>query len=137
MATKITAAEMVKPFTVLVVDDEDYLLKFVSIKLKVSGFQVLNATDGLKALDIVRCGVIDLVVTDLIMPGLDGIELIRRIRGFSEVPIIVLTGYESEEKRAEALKAGADDFVTKPFDPDRLVARIEARKKLGTSMRHG
>ena len=122
------ASEMVKPYTILLIDDEDYIVKFLSILLRVHGYQVLTAANGAKALEIARSGIVDLVVTDLIMPQLDGIALIRQIRLFSKkLPVIVVSGCESDHKRLEALQSGADDFFLKPFDPRTLVECIAAR----------
>ena len=119
--------EMVKPNTVLLVDDEDYILKFTSVLLRASGYQVLTATNGIRALDIIRSGIVDLMVTDIIMPELDGITLIKQIRAFSKVPIVVLSAAESDQKRVDAIQKGADDYFPKPFDPERLVACIRTR----------
>jgi DNA-binding response OmpR family regulator len=127
LAVKIVR-EIVEPFTVLVVDDDEDILKFVGLKLKMSGYRVVTAGDGIKALEILRSDIVDLVVTDLAMPRLGGMQLIKEIRTFSTVPVIVLTAIDPEENKLEAMGNGADDYLTKPFDPDELVAHIGALK---------
>ena len=117
------------PFTVLVVDDEKYIQAFVSIKLKVSGYRVLTAGSGAEALEIMRNTPPDLVVLDIIMPGMNGIELLKEIRTFSDVPVIVLSAIESQGMVVRQLREGADDYLHKPFNPDELVARIELLRK--------
>jgi DNA-binding response OmpR family regulator len=122
------ADEMVKPYTILLIDDEDYIIKFLSILLRAHGYQVLTAGNGVKALNITRSGIIDLVVTDLLMPGLDGVGLIKQIRLFSKtLPVIVVSACESDGVRIRALESGADDFFPKPFDPKMLIDSIAAR----------
>lgn len=118
-----------KPFSVLVVDDEEYILAFIGIRLKVSGYQVLTAADGLQALEIIRNRVPDLVVIDLIMPRMDGPTLLKEIREFSSVPVIILSSIESHDVIVQELLNGADDYIHKPFNPDELVARIEAVRR--------
>ena len=118
-----------KPFSVLLVDDEEYILAFVGIKLKMCGYNVLTAHDGAQALELVKVGAPDLVITDLIMPRIDGLQLLRGIRAFSDVPVIVLSAIESHESLVREIRAQTDDYVNKPFNPDDLVARIEAVRK--------
>ena len=123
----MSISEIIKPYTVLLVDDEDYILKFLSIMLRTSGYQVLTAGNGVRALEIIKSGIVDLVVTDIMMPKLDGIDLIKQIRSFSKVPIVVISGADSGQRQSEAIKTGADDFFPKPFDPRKLVECIKAR----------
>jgi two-component system KDP operon response regulator KdpE len=118
-----------KPFSVLIADDEEFILAFVSIKLKVSGYQVSTATDGLQALEMIKDKVPDLVIIDLIMPRMDGPRLLREIRKFSNVPVIILTAVDAQDSIIKELRAGADDYLHKPFNPDELVARIEAIRR--------
>jgi DNA-binding response OmpR family regulator len=123
--------EIVKPSTILLVDDDDYILKFIVIMLRSIGYQVLTAANGVRGLEIIRSGIIDLVVTDLIMPELDGITFIKQIRTFSKLPIIVLSACESDQMRLEALKSGATDYFSKPFDPKTLAERVAERLNAG------
>jgi DNA-binding response OmpR family regulator len=118
---------IVKPYNILLVDDEEYILKFVVILLKAYGYQVLTAPNGVKGLEIIRSGIVDLVVTDLLMPEMDGISFIQQIRTFSKLPIIVLSAAESDQMRQQAIDNGATDYFSKPFDPRILVERIAAR----------
>ncbi|KOA18990.1 transcriptional regulatory protein WalR [Clostridium homopropionicum DSM 5847] len=112
--------------TILVVDDEIKILEIVEAYLKKDGFQVYTATDGEAALDIFKKEKIHLVVLDLMLPKLSGEEVCRRIRTFSEVPIIMLTAKTEEEDKIQGLAIGADDYLTKPFSARELVGRINA-----------
>jgi len=112
--------------TILVVDDEIKILEIVEAYLKKDGFQVRTATDGEAALDIFKKEKIHLVVLDLMMPKLSGEEVCRRIRTFSDVPIIMLTAKAEEEDKIQGLAIGADDYLTKPFSARELVGRINA-----------
>ena len=116
---------------VLVVDDDLSLLKALRIGLRARGDEVLAAHTGAEAVTQVALESPDLVILDLGLPDLDGIEVCRRIREFSEVPIVVLSAYGDERRKVEALDGGADDFVTKPFG----MAELEAR--LRVALRHG
>jgi DNA-binding response OmpR family regulator len=115
-----------KTFSVLVVDDEECILAFVAIRLKVSGYQIFTATNGVDALEIIKKKVPDLVIIDLIMPGMDGATLLKRIRMFSSVPVIILSAMDLSEAITAGFIGGADDYLQKPFYPDELIARIEA-----------
>ena len=112
--------------TILVVDDEQNIRDVVEFSASQAGFEVLEACDGLEAWETFRAEKPDLVVLDIMMPELDGKELCRKIRGESEVPIIFLTAKDEEIDRVVGLELGADDYVTKPFSPKELVARIKA-----------
>jgi len=112
--------------TILVVDDEPKIVKLARDYLENSGFHVLTANDGLMALTIARQEPLDLVVLDLNLPGLDGLEVCRRLRTTSDVPIIMLTARIDETDRLIGLELGADDYITKPFSPRELVARVRA-----------
>ncbi|HTU36951.1 MAG TPA: response regulator transcription factor [Acidimicrobiales bacterium] len=116
---------------VLVVDDDPALLKALRIGLTARGDQVLTAHTGNEAVNQVALARPDLVVLDLGLPDIDGIEVCRRVREFSQVPILVLSAYGDERRKVEALDSGADDFVTKPFG----MAELEAR--LRVALRHG
>lgn len=115
---------------VLVVDDEPAILRFLHAGLSSQGYLVSEATDGVRALEAVRQNATDLIVLDLGLPDLDGLEIIRRIRDAgSTVPIIVLSSRSDEQGKVQALDLGADDYVTKPFGIDELLARIRAAQR--------
>jgi two-component system KDP operon response regulator KdpE len=111
---------------VLIVDDEPQLLRALGTNLKARGYDVDLAPTGEAALMLAARKHPDLVVLDLGLPGIDGVEVIRGLRGWTEVPIIVLSVRETERSKVDALDAGADDYVTKPFGMDELLARIRA-----------
>ena len=111
---------------ILVVDDEVQITRVLRMGLASRGYDVRVAGDGAEALDTLAAWPPDLVVTDLSMPGVDGLELCRRIRAVSNVPIVVLSVKGEERTKVEALDAGADDYVTKPFGIDELLARVRA-----------
>ena len=111
---------------VLVVDDEQPLRNFVRRNLEVRNFRVYVAANGLEALARFQQDNVDLVILDLMMPDMDGLETIRRIRQSSDVPIVVLSALGEEEDKIKALMLGADDYLTKPFGVGELLARIEA-----------
>jgi two-component system KDP operon response regulator KdpE len=111
---------------ILVVDDEPQLTRVLRTGLKSRGYDVRAAADGLAGLEAFNDWHPDLVITDLAMPNVDGLELCRRLRAVSQVPIIVLSAKGEEKTKVEALDLGADDFVTKPFGIDELLARVRA-----------
>ena len=117
---------------VLVVDDEAPMLRTLSANLRARGFEVDLAPDGEKALALAARRHPDVVVLDLGLPGIDGIEVIRGLRGWSRVPIIVLSARGAEHDKVEALDAGADDYVAKPFGMDELLARVRAAVRRAT-----
>lgn len=110
----------------LVVDDERPLVQIVSTYLEREGFEVLTASDGELAVDVAREHSPDLIVLDLMLPGIDGIEACRRIRAFSDAYIVMLTAKAEETDKIVGLSTGADDYLTKPFSPGELVARVRA-----------
>ncbi len=112
--------------TILVVDDDTRIVKLVRDYLEHGGFTVLVASDGPTALRSARTGRPDLVVLDLGLPGLDGLDVARALRRDSEVPIIMLTARTEESDKLVGLELGADDYLTKPFSPKELVARVRA-----------
>jgi DNA-binding response OmpR family regulator len=118
-----------KQFRVLVVDDEPGIIKFLNLKLKASGYEVLTASSGNEALVQMRAQEPDLLVLDVVMPGLDGFETLKQIRAFSPVPVIILSAREANVDKVKGLGLGADDYLVKPFNPDELVARIEAVRR--------
>jgi two-component system KDP operon response regulator KdpE len=111
---------------ILVVDDEPQLTRVLRTGLKSRGYDVRAAADGLAGFEVFNDWHPDLVITDLAMPNVDGLELCRRLRAVSTVPIIVLSAKGEEKTKVEALDLGADDFVTKPFGIDELLARVRA-----------
>ena len=111
---------------ILVVDDEPQLIRVLRTGLKSRGYDVRGAADGESGLEIFNEWHPDLVITDLAMPNIDGLEFCRRLRAISQVPIIVLSAKGEEKTKVEALDIGADDFVTKPFGIDELLARVRA-----------
>lgn len=111
---------------ILVVDDEPQLIRVLRTGLKSRGYDIRSAADGLAGLELFTDWHPDLVITDLAMPNVDGLEFCRRLREISQVPIIVLSAKGEEKTKVEALDVGADDFVTKPFGIDELLARVRA-----------
>jgi two-component system KDP operon response regulator KdpE len=112
--------------TVLVVDDEKPILDFIRRNLEVRGFQTLTAANGLEALALFNTHSVDLVILDVMMPHMDGLETIRRIRQAALTPIIVLSAMGEESDKISAFNLGADDYLTKPFGVGELLARIGA-----------
>jgi len=112
---------------ILVVDDDAQIRRVLSTSLTAQGYAIRCASDGKQALEIMRQWQPDIIITDLMMPNMGGAELCRRIRSESQVPIIVLSVREQESHKIEALDAGADDYVTKPFHSSELFARVRAQ----------
>jgi len=111
---------------ILVCDDEPQIVRALRVILRDAGFEAVPAGNGEEALDAVAVRPPQAAIVDLMLPDMDGVEVTRRIREWSEMPVIVLSAIGDEEKKVEALAAGADDYVTKPFGPRELVARLEA-----------
>jgi len=111
---------------VLIVDDDPQLLRALSINLRARGYDVVAASDGAAALAAAAREPADVVVVDLGLPDMDGVDVVRGLRGWSTVPIIVLSARETQADKVAALDAGADDYVTKPFGMDELLARLRA-----------
>jgi DNA-binding response OmpR family regulator len=120
---------LAKRFRILVVDDEERILNFLRSKLKASGYEVLTATDGAEGLEQAQAQEPDLLVLDLIMPKINGFEVLKQLRSFSTVPVIILTARGADVDKVKGLALGADDYLAKPFNPDELVARIEAVRR--------
>ena len=114
---------------VLVVDDEPQLLRVLRVHLQARGYQVQAALDGRSALELAARSLPDVVVLDLGLPDISGVEVIAGLRGWTEVPIIILSVHEEEADKITALDAGADDYVTKPFSMAELLARIRAASR--------
>ena len=112
--------------TVLILEDDPHTVEVVQLYLRRDGHTVLSATDGIAGLSLAREAQPDLIVLDLMLPGMDGLEICRTLRQESDVPIVMLTARADEEDRLAGLDLGADDYVTKPFSPRELAARIRA-----------
>ena len=112
--------------TILVVDDEQRIIDLASMYIEQEGYHVVSALDGLSALKMIQEAPPALVVLDLMLPQLDGLEVCRRVRAQSDVPIIMLTARSEDIDKIVGLELGADDYLTKPFNPRELVARIKA-----------
>ena len=107
-------------------DDELKILRALKLVLRPEGYEVLTAASIEEALDVVAVSAVDAAIVDLVLPDGNGIELCRRLREWSSMPIIVLSAVGRQQEKVAALRAGADDYVTKPFDPQELVARLQA-----------
>lgn len=114
------------PKKILIVDDEPKIVEICQDYLKASGFDVISAGDGLKGLAAARREKPDLVVLDLMLPGMDGLDVCRALRRESDVPIIMLTARVEETDKLVGIELGADDYITKPFSPREVVARVRA-----------
>ncbi|MGN6503327.1 MAG: response regulator [Pseudolysinimonas sp.] len=111
---------------IVIADDDPQMLRALRVTLAARGHDVVTASDGQAALDAVIAAHPDIVVLDLGMPGLTGIEVIQALRGWTQVPVLVVSGRSDTQDKVDALDAGADDYVTKPFSADELLARIRA-----------
>jgi two-component system response regulator MtrA len=118
---------------ILVVDDDTALAEMIGIVLRTEGFDTAFCADGAKAVEIWRAQRPDLILLDLMLPGMDGIEICTRIRSESGVPIIMLTARTDTADVVKGLESGADDYIVKPFNPKELVARIRTRLRPGTT----
>jgi len=118
-----------KQFTVLVVDDDERILDFLRPNLKSAGYKVLTAGNGIEALKIAESQELDLLLLDLMMPEMDGFEMLKELRGFSGAPVIILSARGNDIDKIEGLNLGADDYMPKPFNPNELIARIEAVRR--------
>jgi two-component system OmpR family response regulator len=112
--------------SILVADDDGHIREVVRYALTKAGHRVVEAADGEQALRAAGDGAVDLMVLDIIMPGLDGLEVCRRLRAKSDLPILFLTSRDDEVDRVLGLEIGGDDYLTKPFSPRELVARVKA-----------
>jgi DNA-binding response OmpR family regulator len=111
---------------ILVVDDEERMVRFIRMNLEHDGFQVGEAFNGKQAIQKIRDFTPDVILLDVMMPDIDGFEVLETIRDFSNVPVIMLTAKGEEDDRVRGLEHGADDYITKPFSPRELVSRIKA-----------
>lgn len=111
---------------ILVVDDEERMVRFIRLNLEHDGFQVVEANRGADAIQRLRDSLPDVILLDVMMPDLDGFEVLKMVREISTVPVIMLTAKGDEDDRVHGLELGADDYVTKPFSPRELVSRVRA-----------
>jgi DNA-binding response OmpR family regulator len=111
---------------ILVVDDEERMVRFIRLNLEHDGYVVIDAFNGKQALQRLRDSTPDLILLDVMMPDLDGFEVLQMIREITNVPVIMLTAKSEEDDRVRGLELGADDYITKPFSPRELVSRIKA-----------
>ena len=125
---------------ILVVDDEERMVRFIRLNLEHDGFRVIEAFNGTQAINKIRASLPDLILLDIMMPDIDGFEVLRTIREVSSVPVIMLTAKGEEDDRVRGLELGADDYVTKPFSPRELVSRVRAvlrRTETAAGSTHG
>jgi len=120
------AKDRFQNYLILVVDDEQRMVRFIRLNLEHDGFRVISAFTGSEAVDLVRNELPNLVLLDIMLPDIDGFEVLRRIRQISSIPVIMLTAKGEEDDRVRGLEGGADDYVTKPFSPRELVSRVRA-----------
>ena len=113
-------------YKILVVDDEQRMVRFIQLNLEQDGFEVVTAYNGKEALEQVRTQLPDLILLDIMMPDINGFEVLKKIREVNNVPVIMLTAKGEEDDRIQGLELGADDYITKPFSPRELVSRIRA-----------
>jgi two-component system KDP operon response regulator KdpE len=111
---------------ILVVDDEERMVRFIRLNLEHDGFQVIEAFRGAQAIQRLRDAMPEVVLLDVMMPDIDGFEVLKMIREISQVPVIMLTAKGEEDDRVRGLELGADDYITKPFSPRELVSRVRA-----------
>jgi two-component system KDP operon response regulator KdpE len=123
--------------TILVVDDEERMARFIRLNLEHDGFRVIESYRGMKAVQMLRDALPDLVLLDVMLPDIDGFEVLRLIREISTIPVIMLTARGEEDDRVKGLELGADDYVTKPFSPRELVSRVKAVLRRGDSITPG
>jgi DNA-binding response OmpR family regulator len=112
--------------TIVVIEDDPRILRFIQSGIKLSGYKVETASSGEEGLDLVHVHEPDLIILDIGLPGIDGWEVLKQLRLFSTVPVIILSARGEDIDKVRGLKLGADDYLSKPFNPDELTARIEA-----------
>jgi len=120
------AEEQFKNRKILVVDDEERMVRFIRLNLEHDGFQVMEAFKGAQAIQKVRDTIPDLILLDVMLPDLDGFEVLKMLREINTVPVIMLTAKAEEDDRIKGLELGADDYITKPFSPRELTSRVKA-----------
>jgi len=120
------ADDIYKNKLILVVDDEERMARFIRLNLEHDGFQVVEANRGMQAIQVLRDRMPEVVILDVMMPDIDGFEVLQLIRETSQVPVIMLTAKGEEDDRVRGLELGADDYITKPFSPREMVSRVKA-----------
>ena len=119
---------------ILIVDDDPAIIKFIRANLKTQGYEALAAMDGSEALETIERELPELVILDIMLPGMDGFEICRRLREWSQIPIIMLSARGDEEDKVKCLDLGADDYISKPFGVSELLARVKAiLRRVGTT----
>src|SRR5437660_2267146 len=111
---------------ILVIEDEANIIQVIRLYLEQAGYSVISASDGIAGLELHAREHPDLVILDLMLPGLEGMEVCRRIRNWANTPILMLTARQGEEDRIQGLELGADDYLVKPFSPREVVSRVKA-----------
>lgn len=132
--------ENFKDRRILVVEDEERMVRFIRLNLEYDGFKVSEALNGTQAIHKIRNALPDLILLDVMLPDIDGFEVLRMIREVSNVPVIMLTAKGEEDDRVRGLEIGADDYITKPFSPRELVSRVRAvlrRTEMAAGSTHG
>jgi DNA-binding response OmpR family regulator len=125
---------------ILIVDDEERMVRFIRLNLEHDGFRVIEAYNGNQAINKIRSNLPDLILLDVMMPDIDGFEVLRILRETSNIPVIMLTAKGEEDDRVRGLELGADDYITKPFSPRELVSRVRAvlrRTEMTAGTTHG
>jgi len=122
-----------RKYRILVVDDERRMVGFIRLNLEQDGFEVIEAYNGSEALERLRDSLPDLILLDVMMPDIDGFDVLQMMREISQVPIIMLTAKGEEDDKVKGLELGADDYITKPFSPRELVSRVKAVLRRGAS----
>ena len=125
---------------ILIVDDEERMVRFIRLNLEHDGFRVIEAYNGNQAINKIRSNLPDLILLDVMMPDIDGFEVLRILRETSVIPVIMLTAKGEEDDRVRGLELGADDYITKPFSPRELVSRVRAvlrRTEMTAGTTHG
>jgi len=117
---------MGRKITILLIDDDPQIIRFVRANLESMSYRVLTAMESRSALEVIDMEMPDMIILDIMMPGTDGYEFCRQIREFSDIPIIMLTARDEAEDKVKGLRLGADDYLTKPFSIQELLARVEA-----------
>jgi len=127
-------AEVKKDMNILVVDDDREIVESISIFLSAEGYQALKAYDGIEALDILGENQVHLMILDIMMPKLDGIKTLMKLRESRNIPVILLSAKSEDVDKIFGLAAGADDYVTKPFNPSELMARVKSQLRRYTTL---
>jgi len=125
---------------ILIVDDEERMVRFIRLNLEHDGFRVIEAYNGNQAINKIRSNLPDLILLDVMMPDIDGFEVLRILRETSNIPVIMITAKGEEDDRVRGLELGADDYITKPFSPRELVSRVRAvlrRTEMTAGASHG